>query len=81
MTQFQKSTAGKPLNRLRYRETSAGVRVGSKADARSHKRDPAFAHKHAGPRLIGKPGLLAISAWSLLFLLANHARLYAAPRP
>ena len=26
----------------------------------SHNRDPAFAHRHPGPRLIGRPALLAI---------------------
>ena len=40
-------------------------------------RDPAFAHKHPGPRLIGVAWCLGIIAWSLLIALLRSSR---APR-
>ena len=38
--------------------------------------DPAFAHKHPGPRLIGVAWCLGIIASSLLFPLSSPSRLY-----
>jgi hypothetical protein len=40
----------------------------------SHKRDPAFAHKHPGARLIGVAWCLDIIAWSLLIALLDARR-------